>query len=114
MYIYNIVTLGLHYTRGCAAALSCCCPNAYIETIAIIRGGSREWETKPRRGKLRKAWIRLVDELFVSLGLDEHEWVEDIKKGESSLASFLFGIEESRQTEVCLSHSLLIALACVC
>ena len=56
---------------------------------------SWEWETKPRRGRQRKAWSRVVDELFVSLGLDKHEWVEDIKRGESSLASFLVCIEES-------------------
>ena len=49
---------------------------------------SREWETKPRRSRQRKAWGRVVDELFVSLGLDKHEWVENIKRGESSLASF--------------------------
>ena len=29
------------------------------------------------------------NELFVSLGLNKHEWVEDIKRGESSLTSFL-------------------------
>ena len=56
---------------------------------------SREWETKPRRGRQRKVWGRVVDELFVSLGLDKHEWVEDIKRGESSLASFLACINES-------------------
>ena len=53
---------------------------------------SREWETKPCRGRQRKAWGRV---LFVSLGLDKHEWVEDIKRGESSLASFLACIGES-------------------
>ena len=37
----------------------------------------------------------MVDELFVSLDLDKHEWVEDIKREESSLASFLACIEES-------------------
>ena len=37
----------------------------------------------------------MVDDLFVSLGLDKHEWLEDIKRGESSLASFLSCIEES-------------------
>ena len=31
----------------------------------------------------------------MSLGLNKHEWVEDIKRGESSLASFLACIEES-------------------
>ena len=58
---------------------------------------SREWETKPRRGIWhRKAWGRVVDELFVSLGLDKHEWLEDIKRGESS---FIFGLYRG------LSHS---------
>ena len=56
---------------------------------------SREWETKPRRGRQRKTWGKVVDKLLVSLGLDKHEWVEDIKRGESSLASFLACIEES-------------------
>ena len=37
----------------------------------------------------------MVDELSVSLGLDKHEWVEDIKRGGSSLASFLSCIDES-------------------
>ena len=37
----------------------------------------------------------MIDELFVSLGLERHEWAEDIKRGESSLASFLSCIEES-------------------
>ena len=57
---------------------------------------SREWETKLRRGRQRKAWGRVVDEHLVSLGLDKHEWMEDIKRGESSLASFLACIEERR------------------
>ena len=48
-----------------------------------------------RRGRQRKSWGRVVDKLFVSLGLGMHEWVEDIKRGESSLASFLACIEES-------------------
>ena len=31
----------------------------------------------------------------MSLGLDKHEWLEDIKRGESSLVSFWACIEES-------------------
>ena len=34
---------------------------------------SQEWENKPRRGRQRKVWGRVVDELFLSLGLDKHE-----------------------------------------
>ena len=37
----------------------------------------------------------MVDELFVPLDLDKHEWLEDIKRGESLLASFWACIEES-------------------
>ena len=53
---------------------------------------SGKWETKPHRGRQTKAWGRVVDK---PLGLDKHEWVEDIKRGESSLASFLASIEGS-------------------
>ena len=37
----------------------------------------------------------MVDELFVSLDLNKHGWVENSKRVESSLASFLACIEES-------------------
>ena len=37
----------------------------------------------------------MVDELFVSIDLDKHECVEDVRRGEGSLASFLACIEES-------------------
>ena len=33
----------------------------------------QEWESKLRRGRQRKAWGRVVDELLMSLGLDKHE-----------------------------------------
>ena len=49
---------------------------------------SREWE----QSRQRKAWSTVVYALF---GLDTHEWVEDTKRGERSLASFLACIEES-------------------
>ena len=37
----------------------------------------------------------MVDDLFVCLGLDKHKWLQDIKREESSLASFLSCVEES-------------------
>ena len=37
----------------------------------------------------------MVDEVFVALDLDKHEWVEDIKRGESLLALFMVCIEDS-------------------
>ena len=30
----------------------------------------------------------MIDDLFVSFGLDKAEWLEDIERGESSLASY--------------------------
>ena len=47
----------------------------------------QEWDQKPRRGRQRRTWGRVIDDLFVSLGLDKAEWLEDIERGESSLAS---------------------------
>ena len=44
---------------------------------------------KPRRGRQRKYWCKVVDYLFSSLGLDKAEWLEDIRKGSCSLKSFL-------------------------
>ena len=45
----------------------------------------------------------------MSLGLDKHEWVEDIKRGESSLASFLACIEgRGKQFEEGLNSKICI------
>ena len=55
---------------------------------------SQKWDKKPRRGRQRKTWGRVIDDLFVSLGLDKAEWLEDIERGESSLASYLACIDE--------------------
>ena len=45
----------------------------------------QEWNVKPRRGRQRKYWCKVVDNLFSSLGLDKAEWLEDIQKGSCSL-----------------------------
>ena len=34
---------------------------------------NQEWNIKPRRGRLRKTWGRVVDDLFVALGIDKGE-----------------------------------------
>ena len=49
----------------------------------------QEWNVKPHRGRQRKYWCKVVDNLFSSLGLDKAEWLEDIRKGSCSLKSFL-------------------------
>ena len=33
----------------------------------------QEWNVKPRRGRQRKYWCKVVDHLFSSLGLDKAE-----------------------------------------
>ena len=55
---------------------------------------NQEWNTKPRRGRQRKVWSRIVDDLFKSLDIDKGEWLEDIERGDSSSASFLACVEE--------------------
>ena len=56
---------------------------------------SQDWDAKPRRGRQRKVWSRLVDNLFGSLDLDKAEWLDEIEKGDSSLKAFLAMVEES-------------------
>ena len=57
----------------------------YVQEIVFVQ----EWNVKPRRGRQRKYWCKVVDHLFSSLGLDKAEWLEDIRKGSCSLKSFL-------------------------
>lgn len=56
---------------------------------------SQDWNVKPSRGRQRKVWSRLIDDLFVSLGLDQAEWLQGIQNGDSLLKAFLALIEES-------------------
>ena len=53
---------------------------------------SPDWDAKPRRGRQRKVWSRLVDNLFGSLDLDKAEWLDEIEKREKA---FLAMVEES-------------------
>ena len=54
---------------------------------------NQEWNIKPLRGRQRKVWSRMVDDLFKSLAIDKGEWLEDIKHGDSS-TSFMACVEE--------------------
>ena len=56
---------------------------------------------KTRRGRQKKTWGRVIDDLFVSLGLDKAEWLEDIERGESSFASNLACIDECISNREC-------------
>ena len=50
---------------------------------------SQDWDAKPRRGRQRKVWSRLVDNFF---DLDKAEWLDEIEKGDNT---FLAMVEES-------------------
>ena len=42
---------------------------------------NQEWNIKPRRGRQRKVWSWMVDDLIKSLDINKSEWLEDIKHG---------------------------------
>ena len=50
---------------------------------------SQDWNIKLHRGRQRKVWSRIINDLFVSLELDKAEWLKDIMDGSSSLKAFL-------------------------
>ena len=41
---------------------------------------SQEWNVKPRRGRQRKMWGKVVEDIFTSLDINKCEWLEDIKR----------------------------------
>ena len=60
-----------------------------LVTLPEDRYPNQEWNIKPRRGRQRKVWSRMVDDLFKSLDIDKSEWLEDSKHGNSSSAPFM-------------------------
>ena len=50
---------------------------------------SQDWNIKPHRGRQKKVWSRIINDLFVSLELDKAEWLKDIMDGSRSLKAFL-------------------------
>ena len=48
---------------------------------------TQHWDVKPCRGRQRKIWSRLVDNL-----VDKAEWLDEIEKGDCSLKAM---VEES-------------------
>ncbi len=42
---------------------------------------SQEWNIKPRRGRQRKTWGRVVDDLFIALGIDKGEYLHELEGG---------------------------------
>ena len=77
---------------------------------------SQEWNVKPRRGRERKTWSKVIDDIFLSLGLDKCECSEDIEREDSSLAAFMSCIEgciserECRKFEEGLNNKVKLAM----
>ena len=62
---------------------------------------SQKWNIKPRRGRQRKMWSSVVDDIFTSLGIDKGEWLEALKKEESSLAAFMACVKDEVSEREC-------------
>ena len=62
---------------------------------------NQEWNIKPRRGRQRKTWGRVVDDLFVALGIDKGEYLHEVEGGDSSAASFMASVEECISEREC-------------
>ena len=44
----------------------------------------QEWEIKPRKGRQKKTWSRIVDDIFHSLSSGKGEILDDMREGNSS------------------------------
>ena len=62
---------------------------------------SQEWNVKPRRCRQRKTWGKVIDDIFLSLGLNKCEWLEDIEREDGSLAAFMSCVEECISEREC-------------
>ena len=49
----------------------------------------QQWTFKPCRGRQRKCWSRVVNDLFSALGHDKADWLQDIQSGGCSVKGFL-------------------------
>ena len=47
------------------------------------------------KDRQRKAWDRIVNDLYVNPKLDKPAWIQGIKKGEISLKAFLVFVDEN-------------------
>ena len=60
-----------------------------------------DWDIKPRRGRQRKMWSRIVEELLMALELDREEWLERIKNSDCTKKEFLCLVSESIRDRDC-------------
>ena len=109
-YGTEVWDFGVHHTEGAKKILGCSskkCNKAVrrdlgLETLKSCRNKkcwfksatmpedrypkrlfSQEWNVKPCRGRQRKTWGKVIDDIFLLLGLDKYEWLEDIEKKDS-------------------------------
>ena len=53
-----------------------------------------------------KTWGKVFDKIFLSLGLDKCEWLEDIEREDSSLALFMSCVEKCISDSKCRKFNL--------
>ena len=61
----------------------------------------QKWNIKARRGRQRKTWGRVVDDLFASLDINKDDWIEDTERGMTSMASFSACVEDCISEREC-------------
>ena len=59
-----------------------------LKSVYLKKLFSHDWNVKPHRGRQRKVWSRIINDLFVSLELDKAEWLKVLWMV-SSLKAFL-------------------------
>ena len=65
---------------------------------------SQDWNIKPCRGRQRKTLGRVVDNLFVVLGVDKSECLQEVEGGAISAASFIASLEECISERECMLY----------
>ena len=68
---------------------------------------SQDWNIKPHRGRQRKVWSRIINDLFVSLEL---EWLKDGSSSLKALAWESISERESKRFEEGLNTKVKLTL----
>ena len=71
---------------------------------------SQDWNIKPHRGRQRKVWSRIINDLFVSLELDKAEWLKDSSSSLKALAGESISERESKRFEEGLNTKVKLTL----
>ena len=74
---------------------------------------NQEWAFKPRRGRQRKCWSRVVNDLFSTLGLYKAEWLQSgecLLKGCLSIVGDCINDSKTRKFEEGLNSKVKLSL----